>query len=378
MKFSITTFLTDESIAPGPLGAAVEERGFHALMVTEHSHMPLAYEPPYPGAGDPPREFYRTLDPFVALASAAATTQTLALRTGVILLSQRDVIYTAKEVATLDLVSDGRVVLGVGVGWNRHEMRHHGLDPATRGAKLNEQIRALKMIWTQETAEFHGDFVDFSPIFSWPKPVQQPHPPIYVGGTSKAALRRLCSLGDGWLPPAGLALDKVLGAREWLAANGRPDVPITIYGVRRDRKHWPATHMPTSMKWPSCFLRFRSRPHFASWTRLRNWQKRSVPENAAYPGHHGRLNLLRATLPSSAAAKAPHKGLLNLLSDPDSFSLTPAGGWVAWVRSVAYHWGFTNLGRFAAAHTARYDEPPAATLRRRAFRRSQANLSCTE
>lgn len=236
MKFSITTFLTDESIAPGPLGAAVEERGFHALMVTEHSHMPLAYEPPYPGAGDPPREFYRTLDPFVALASAAATTQTLALTTGVILLSQRDVIYTAKEVATLDLVSDGRVVLGVGVGWNRHEMRHHGLDPATRGAKLNEQIRALKMIWTQETAEFHGDFVDFSPIFSWPKPVHQPHPPIYVGGTSKAALRRLCSLGDGWLPPAGLAVDKVLGAREWLAANGRPDVPITIYGVGRDKE----------------------------------------------------------------------------------------------------------------------------------------------
>lgn len=236
MKFSITTFLTDESIAPGPLGAAVEERGFHALMVTEHSHMPLAYEPPYPGAGDPPREFYRTLDPFVALASAAATTQTLTLRTGVILLSQRDVIYTAKEVATLDLVSDGRVVLGVGVGWNRHEMRHHGLDPATRGAKLNEQIRALKIIWTQETAEFHGDFVDFSPIFSWPKPVQQPHPPIYVGGTSKAALRRLCSLGDGWLPPAGLAVDKVLGAREWLAANGRPDVPITIYGVGRDKE----------------------------------------------------------------------------------------------------------------------------------------------
>src|SRR5262245_49835654 len=123
MKFSITTFVTDESIAPAPLAVAVEERGFHALMVTEHSHMPVAYEPPYQGAGEPAREHYRTLDPFVALATAAAATQTLTLTTGVILLAQRDVFYTAKEVATLDLVSDGRVVLGVGVGWNRNEMQ---------------------------------------------------------------------------------------------------------------------------------------------------------------------------------------------------------------------------------------------------------------
>jgi probable F420-dependent oxidoreductase len=236
VRFSITTFVTDESIAPGLLAAGVEERGFHALMVTEHSHMPVAYEPPYPGAGDPPREFYRTLDPLVALASAAATTKTLTLTTGVILLPQRDVIYTAKEVASLDLVSNGRVVLGVGVGWNRHEMRHHGLDPQTRGAKLNEQIQALRQIWTHDTAEFHGDYVDFDPIFSWPKPVQRPHPPIYFGGTSRAALRRLCSLGDGWLPHAGLEVDEVLAARSWLAANGRPDVPITVYGVGRDKE----------------------------------------------------------------------------------------------------------------------------------------------
>jgi len=234
MKFGISTFVTDESIAPGPLAAAVEERGFHSLIVTEHSHMPLAYDPPCPEAGDPPREFYRTLDPFVALASAAATTQTLALMTGVLLLPQRDVIYTAKEVATLDLISNGRVVLGVGVGWNRHEMRHHGLEPATRGAKLNEQIRALKQIWTYDTVEFHGDFVDFNPIYSWPKPVQRPHPPLYIGGTSPAALRRLCSLGDGWLPPAGVAVDTILDIRKRLADNGRTDVPVTIYGAGQD------------------------------------------------------------------------------------------------------------------------------------------------
>jgi probable F420-dependent oxidoreductase len=235
MRFGITTFVTDEGIAPGPLAAAVEERGFHSLIVTEHSHMPLAYDPPYPGAGEPPRDFYRTLDPFVALASAAATTHRLALTTGVILLAQRDVLYTAKEVATLDLVSNGRVVLGVGVGWNRHEMRHHGLDPATRGAKVNEQIRALKQIWTQDTAEFHGDFIDFDPSYSWPKPVQRPHPPIYVGGMSPAALQRLCTLGDGWLPPAGLDAHKIVNAQKWLADNGRAHVPITIYGVGLDK-----------------------------------------------------------------------------------------------------------------------------------------------
>lgn len=182
MRFGISTFVTDESMLPGSLATEVEQRGFHSLIVTEHSHMPVAYEPPYPGAGEPPREYYRTLDPFVALASAATTTRNLVLVTGVVLLPQRDVIYTAKEVATLDLISDGRLVLGVGVGWNQLEMRHHGLDPASRGRKLNEQIRALKEIWTSDVAEFHGEHVDFAPLFSWPKPVQTPHPPIYVGG----------------------------------------------------------------------------------------------------------------------------------------------------------------------------------------------------
>jgi len=237
MRFSITTFVTDETMAPGPLAAAVEERGFHALMVAEHSHMPVVHQPPYPGAPEPGREFFRTLDPFVALASAAAATRTLMLTTAVILLPQRDVIYTAKEVATLDLVSNGRVVVGVGIGWSRNEMRHHGLDPATRGAKVDEQIRALKEIWTKDEAEFHGDFVDFAPIFSWPKPVQRPHPPIHIGGASKAALRRVCALGDGWLPYAVQATaDDIVRARKWLAANGRSDVTITIGGAGRDNR----------------------------------------------------------------------------------------------------------------------------------------------
>jgi probable F420-dependent oxidoreductase len=145
------------------------------------------------------------------------------------------VLYTAKEVATLDLVSNGRVALGVGIGWNRDEMRHHGVDPTTRGAKIDEQIRALKEIWTNETAEFHGEFVDFSPSHSWPKPVQRPHPPILIGGTSRAALRRLRSLGDGWLAHAGVTVAEIRCAREWLADNGRPDVPISVWGAGRDK-----------------------------------------------------------------------------------------------------------------------------------------------
>ena len=133
MKFGITTYVTDEGIGPGPLGAAVEERGFNSLVVTEHSHIPVAPEKPYPLPV--PRVYYRMLDPFVALSSAAAVTCHLVLTTGVVLLPQRDVIYTAKEVASLDLVSNGRVALGVGVGWNRDEMRNHGTDPETRGPR---------------------------------------------------------------------------------------------------------------------------------------------------------------------------------------------------------------------------------------------------
>lgn len=236
MKFGIATFVTDEGMAPGPLAAAVEERGFHSLTIAEHSHMPLAFAEPYPGAGELPRNLFRTLDPFVALASAAETTRTLTLATGVILLTQRDVIYTAKEVSSVDLLSNGRLVLGVGVGWNRHEMRNHGLKPAARGAKIDEQIRALKQMWMNDTAEFHGDFVDFGPLAMYPKPIQRPHPRIYIGGMSRAALERVCSLGDGWLPLGGVPAHKIMRARRWLADNGRPDVPITICGGPRDKE----------------------------------------------------------------------------------------------------------------------------------------------
>jgi probable F420-dependent oxidoreductase len=235
VRFGVATFITDEGVCPRRLGAAVEERGFNSLVVTEHSHIPVAYEEPYPGAGELPRVYHRTLDPFVALSSAAAVTRDLVLTTGIVLLPQRDVIYTAKEVASLDLISNGRVALGVGLGWNREEMRNHGTDPATRGAKMNEQLAALKKIWTHQQAEFHGRLIDFAPIFSWPKPVQRPHPPIYIGGESRAALERLRTLGDGWLPQAATPPETLRRVRLWLADNGRTNVPVTIFGAGRDK-----------------------------------------------------------------------------------------------------------------------------------------------
>jgi probable F420-dependent oxidoreductase len=163
VKFGIATFITDEGIRPAALGAAVEERGFHSLIVSEHAHIPVSYTMPSGATGEMPRNYRRIIDPFVALSSVATVTRDLVLATGVLLLPLRDVIYTAKEVASLDLISNGRVAVGVGVGWMREEIRNHGTDPGTRGAKMNEQLAALKQIWTQEQPEFRGKFINFDP-----------------------------------------------------------------------------------------------------------------------------------------------------------------------------------------------------------------------
>ena len=234
MKFGIATFITDEGIRPAALGRALEERGFSSLFLAEHSHIPAGRETPYPGGGELPRRYYRTLDPFVALSAVAAVTSQLVLGTGIALLPQRDVIHTANEVASLDVVSDGRVAFGVGVGWNREEMRNHGTDPAIRGALMDEQLAALKQIWTQEQAEFHGKHVDFDPILLWPKPVQQPHPPIYLGGESPAALRRLATYGDAWLPRAHTPPAEIKRVRGWLSEQGRDGIPFTVFAAGAD------------------------------------------------------------------------------------------------------------------------------------------------
>jgi len=236
MRFGVATFITDYGIRPDALGRALEERGFDSLFIAEHSHIPVSRESPWPEGGELPRRYYRTLDPFVALTAVAAVTTRLVLGTGIALLPQRDVIHTAKQVASLDLVSDGRFAFGVGVGWNREEMRNHGTDPTTRGALIDEQLAALKQIWTSEQAEYHGEHVDFDPIYLWPKPVQQPHPPIYLGGESAAALRRLATYGDAWLPRAHTAPEEIVRVRKWLAEQGRDGVPFTVFAADTDER----------------------------------------------------------------------------------------------------------------------------------------------
>ncbi|TCP57240.1 putative F420-dependent oxidoreductase [Tamaricihabitans halophyticus] len=225
MKFGVSTFVTDEGIRPDALAKALEERGFDSLFLAEHSHIPLGTTTPDGSTLD--RQFYRTLDPFIALTAAASATENLLLGTGVTLLVQRDVIHTAKEVASLDLLSHGRAVLTVGAGWNRTEMRNHGVDPATRGRKLDEQLAALKTIWTKSEATFTGEHVNFGPMFQWPKPVQQPHPPIYIGGHSPAARRRVAEHGDGWFPVVATVAD-VREMRAALIARDRADVVLNV------------------------------------------------------------------------------------------------------------------------------------------------------
>ena len=229
MKFGISTFVTDEGIAPGALASAIEERGFDSVFIAEHTHIPLSRKSPWPRGGELPRKYYRTLDPFITLTAAATATEHLLLGTGVALIVERDPIITAKEVASLDLVSGGRMIFGIGAGWNREEMENHGTDPSTRGELMNERIRAMIEIWTKDKPEFHGQYVNFDPIGAWPKPVQMPYPPIYVGGGSRA-FDRIAQFGDAWLAN-GLPPDKVkpmLG--ELREAAGR-DVPVTVFNA---------------------------------------------------------------------------------------------------------------------------------------------------
>ncbi len=224
MRFGVLTFVTDEGIGPVELGSALEQRGFESLFLAEHSHIPVNTKTPYPMGGPIPRKYYRTLDPFVALTAAAAATETLVLGTGIALVPQRNPILTAKEVTSLDLVSRGRFRFGVGVGWLREEIANHGVDPAVRGRVVEERLRAMIAIWTQEKAEFHGDFVNFDPIYSWPKPLTKPYSPLYLGG-GPASFKRIARLEAGWISMSPSA-DALSGQLKELRGLAGHDVPV--------------------------------------------------------------------------------------------------------------------------------------------------------
>jgi probable F420-dependent oxidoreductase len=205
MDIGASIFFTEYSISPAELGAALEARGFDSLWVAEHSHIPVTRRFNVPTGGELERQYYDVMDPFVTLSAAAAATKRLKLATGVCLVIQRDTIQTAKLVASLDQISGGRFIFGIGGGWNAEEMEDHGTVYETRFKRLREQIEAMKEIWTKDNPEYHGELVDFPPMMTWPKPVQKPHPPIIVGGAFRYAARRAIRYGDGIIPQASSA-----------------------------------------------------------------------------------------------------------------------------------------------------------------------------
>jgi len=239
MKFGISTFVNDDSIDTVSLARAIEERGFDALAIAEHTHIPASRESAYPLGGELPPIYYRTLDPFVTLAAAAAVTSTIQLVTGIALLIQRDPIITAKEAASIDVISNGRFVFGVGAGWNIEELRHHGTDPKTRGALLDERIEAIKALWTEEPAEYHGKYVDFDASYLRPKPVQKPHPPILIGGDSDATVKRVIRHGAGWISNP-LPVDRLQRRLDQIRDGAGRDVALSMFGTPLDAEYWRA------------------------------------------------------------------------------------------------------------------------------------------
>ncbi|MBM3491939.1 MAG: LLM class F420-dependent oxidoreductase [Alphaproteobacteria bacterium] len=235
MRIGVAMFVTDYSIAPGDLAREAEQRDFDSLWLPEHTHIPTSRRSPWGGGPVLPDHYKETLDPFMALTAAAMNTKTIKLATGICLVTERDPIHTAKQVATLDYLSGGRVIFGVGGGWNVEEMENHGTAFATRFALMRERIEAMKEIWTKDVAEYRGKFVNLAPLWCWPKPVQKPFPPILVGGTFPHGARRAIAYGDGWMPVDGRDLDLLAAQprfRQMVAEAGRdPDsLPMSVFG----------------------------------------------------------------------------------------------------------------------------------------------------
>jgi probable F420-dependent oxidoreductase len=238
MEFGALMFFTDYAIPATEFAQALEARGFESIWAPEHSHIPTSRKSPWPGGGELPKVYYEAMDPFVSLTAAAVATKTLKVATGVCLVQQRDPIQTAKLVASIDQVSGGRFLFGVGGGWNAEEMADHGTEFRTRFKLMRERIEAMKEVWTKTKAEYHGEMVDFPEMMAWPKPVQKPHPPILVGGAFPHAARRAVRYGDGWAPIAGRGpdgdLDELLPRfHQMLSEAGRDpqSVPVTLFGT---------------------------------------------------------------------------------------------------------------------------------------------------
>ena len=241
MKIGAAMFFTDYSMSPAALGRALEERGFDSVWAPEHSHIPLSRASAFPSGGELPQKYYDAMDPFVSLSAAAAATTTLKLGTGVCLVVQRDPIQTAKQVASIDQISGGRFLFGVGNGWNADEMANHGTVFKSRHKLARERIEAMKVIWMQSKAEYHGELVNFDPMMAWPKPVQKPHPPILVGGAFPYGARRAVRYGDGWMPHRTRpnypdVADLIPQYRELVAASDRDpaSVPVSIWGAKEE------------------------------------------------------------------------------------------------------------------------------------------------
>ena len=235
-KFGVSTFPTDYGMQPVELAKAVEERGFDSLFFPEHTHIPASRATPFPGGGELPKQYWHAHDPFVALSACAAVTEHIRLGTGICLIIERDPITTAKEIASLDMISNGRAIIGIGAGWNREEMENHGADYKNRWAMTREKVLAMREIWNNEEAAFHGDYVDFDPIWSHPKPVQRGGPPIWIGANSKWVFDRIADYADGWMPIGGLGSGNMERLQEAMAAKGRKveDLDLALFGAPPD------------------------------------------------------------------------------------------------------------------------------------------------
>ena len=235
MKFGITMFPTDYAIGPGELAREVEAHGFESLFFPEHTHIPASRKSPWPGGPDLPEEYSHTLDLFVALTAAAAATERLLVGSGICLVIERDPITLAKEVASLDFVSGGRALLGIGAGWNLEEMENHGTDPARRWRRMRETVEAMRAIWGNDEGEYHGELVDFDPIWQWPKPIQEGGPPVIIGGDGPTTLKRVARYGDGWMPIDGRNREDFAPAiaelNDLAAEAGRGPMTVSLFGA---------------------------------------------------------------------------------------------------------------------------------------------------